>query len=41
MYINNNNLKNHKSSLLLIKQNSVLSNTKGIKPQNSNIKYYT
>ena len=37
MYINNNNLKNHKSSLLLIKQNDVLSNIKGTTSQNSNI----
>ena len=34
--INNNNLKNHKSSSLLIRQNGVLSNNKGIHSQNSN-----
>ena len=41
IYMNNNNSKNHKSSSLLIKQNGVLSNTKGTTSQNSNIKYYT
>ena len=30
-------MKNHKSSLLLIKQNDVLSNIKGTTSQNSNI----
>ena len=37
IYINNPNLKNHKSSTLLIRQNVALSNNKGRNSQNSNI----
>ena len=37
IYINNKNIKNHKSSSLLIRQNGALSNNKGRNSQNSNI----